>query len=59
MVFKSKNKFINEDLIQIFIRGCLIEQFKRQFFRSYIIDVKITWKLYIDDICFKFFQALG
>ena len=29
MIFKPKNKFINEDLIQIFIGDCLIQQVKQ------------------------------
>ena len=59
MILKPKNKFINEDLIQIFIGDCLIRQVKQTKCLGVTIDDKITWKLHINDICLKISQAVG
>ena len=59
MLFKSKNKNIVENDVNIFINNSKIPVVHSTKFLGVIIDDKLIWKNHIDGICSKISKAIG
>ena len=59
MIFKPKNKKIDEEIIKIYIDNHQIQRVTNTKFLGVLIDEKLTWSVHVNDICCKISRSIG
>ena len=59
MIFKPKNKIIDENKLQLYMHTFRLRKVTQTKFLGVIIDERLTWKEHINDICCKLSKSVG